>query len=194
MAAARARDYYDQLAKERLRLGQDRGRAAQNPYKEKVPETKAISIQSRDQVGKVFGVNGKYVDYATKVLREAEPGDAGKKFGDFGQKRVLYVRSTFRADIDDVHPLRRQASPDLDQVNLRLLIDDRIPTPLINDDLAWGRSEVDLLHHDLAITYQSCSHEQVDAKQGGKVFKASWGKSESYLVQCGAHDFQDSVF
>lgn len=66
MAAARARDYYDRQAKERQKsAGGDKTRGKALPAK--IPEALG---NARDQAGSVFGVNGKYVDMASKVLRD----------------------------------------------------------------------------------------------------------------------------
>jgi hypothetical protein len=54
MAAARARELYDRMAKERQKLSQGRGIKGVENFPHLNPEGKA-----RDQVGKVFGVSGK---------------------------------------------------------------------------------------------------------------------------------------
>jgi hypothetical protein len=64
MVGARAREIYDRQAKER----QKRKPAGFVPAN--LPEQKA---DARDQVGKVVGVSGRYIDYATRVLGNAVP-------------------------------------------------------------------------------------------------------------------------
>lgn len=71
LAAARAREYYDEQAKERLKQGQEAGRQKQKGSVEILPQTE--SARARDLAGKAFGVSGKYVDYATKVIENAVP-------------------------------------------------------------------------------------------------------------------------
>lgn len=73
MCAARARGFYEAEAKKRLKLN--------NETKENLPySTKG---QSRDKAGEVFGVSGKSVDYAKRVMEHgtpelAEAVDSGK--------------------------------------------------------------------------------------------------------------------
>lgn len=69
IVAARVREMYDKAAKERQTAGLKKGKQA--PVKEKIPER--AGQQSRDAAGKAVGVNGKYVDQATKVLANAVP-------------------------------------------------------------------------------------------------------------------------
>jgi len=65
MVAARAREFYDRAAKERMAEG-GRHKAKENlPYPE--------AGQARDAAGKAVGVSGKSVDFATKVLRQGVP-------------------------------------------------------------------------------------------------------------------------
>ncbi len=62
---------YDRQAKERQReAGKIHGRG-----KEKVPEKlpEPIRGDARDKAGKAVGVSGKYIDYATKVINNADP-------------------------------------------------------------------------------------------------------------------------
>ncbi len=68
MCAARAREMYDRQAKERqkVRKGSQPGATPAN-----LPELP--KGDARDHVGKAFGVSGRSVDYATKVLKNAEP-------------------------------------------------------------------------------------------------------------------------
>ena len=66
LVAARARDIYDQQAKERQRLSEGRGK--KGPVN--LPD---LSSDARDAAGKALGVSGKSVDFATKVLTKAEP-------------------------------------------------------------------------------------------------------------------------
>lgn len=65
MVAARARDYYDREAKERMLAG----KKADPP--ENLPEGKASD--ARDAAGKAVGVSGKTVDFASKVLKTGTP-------------------------------------------------------------------------------------------------------------------------
>ncbi len=68
MVGARAREFYDRQTKERQKEAgktHGRGRVPAN-----LPEP--IHADARDQAGKAVGVSGKTIDYATKVLREAE--------------------------------------------------------------------------------------------------------------------------
>jgi ParB-like chromosome segregation protein Spo0J len=70
MVGARAREWYDQQAKERQRAsGGDRRSGKSVPVT--VPEP--IKADARDQAGKAVGVSGKLIDYATKVLNSAIP-------------------------------------------------------------------------------------------------------------------------
>lgn len=71
MVGARAREIYDRQAKERQRVGQERGRAAQKGIPVTLPETK--SADSRDLAGKAVGVSGSLIDFATKVIEQGEP-------------------------------------------------------------------------------------------------------------------------
>lgn len=66
MVAARARDMYDKLAKERQKLS--KGAGVKGPVN--LPDLKS---DARDQAGKAVGVSGKSVDYATKVLAHGTP-------------------------------------------------------------------------------------------------------------------------
>lgn len=65
MCAGRARAYYDQQAKERQLTGKKADLQAN------LPEGK--TGQARDAAGKAFGVSGKSVDYATKVIEKGIP-------------------------------------------------------------------------------------------------------------------------
>jgi hypothetical protein len=70
MCAARARKWYDEQAKQRQTMSKGRGVKGQA----NLPDLKNESVgQSRDQVGKKFGVSGKSVDHATKVLEQGQP-------------------------------------------------------------------------------------------------------------------------
>lgn len=62
MVAARARDIYDQAAKERQK------RKPADSVVENLPQQKA-----RDAAGKQVGISGKTVDFATKVLKQGTP-------------------------------------------------------------------------------------------------------------------------
>lgn len=68
LSAARARGYYDEQAKERRAITLKQNKSTDVETLPQRDEGKA-----RDQVGKAFGVSGKYVDYATKVLKNAVP-------------------------------------------------------------------------------------------------------------------------
>jgi hypothetical protein len=63
MVAARARDYYDAQAKARMVEGGTRGGQAKGV--ESLPQP---SEKARDAAGKAFGVSGRSVDFATRVL------------------------------------------------------------------------------------------------------------------------------
>lgn len=67
MVAARAREIYDQQAKERqqVRKGNQPGATPEN-----LPDLKQ---DARDAAGKAVGVSGKTVDFATKVLTQGTP-------------------------------------------------------------------------------------------------------------------------
>lgn len=67
MVAARARELYDEQAKERqkARKGRQPGASPEN-----LPE---LHSDARDAAGKAVGVSGRTVDFATKVLTQAEP-------------------------------------------------------------------------------------------------------------------------
>jgi hypothetical protein len=67
MCAARVRAWYDRQAKGRQAEGQKsggRGHKKNSPVS--LPES--LSGDARDQAGKAFGVSGRMVDYATKVI------------------------------------------------------------------------------------------------------------------------------
>ena len=64
MCAGRARAYYDQQAKER------QVRKPADSVQVNLPEQKQ---QAREAAGKAFGVSGKSVDYATKVIEKGIP-------------------------------------------------------------------------------------------------------------------------
>lgn len=73
IVAARVREMYDRAAKERQKAsGGDRKSAKEKSVVEKIPQP-AAGTKSRDAAGKAVGVNGKYVDHATKVLANAVP-------------------------------------------------------------------------------------------------------------------------
>lgn len=63
MCAARAREIYEREAKERSKLD--------NASKENLPDS--IKGQARDIAGKAFGVSGKSVDHAKKVIDKGTP-------------------------------------------------------------------------------------------------------------------------
>lgn len=64
MVAARARDYYEARAKERMLKGKE------HPV-ESLPQ--GDKGKARDLAGKAVGVSGKSVDYATKVFKTRTP-------------------------------------------------------------------------------------------------------------------------
>jgi hypothetical protein len=68
MCAARARDIYEQQAKERqkVRKGDQAGASPEN-----LPELK--TGDARDAAGKAFGVSGKSVDHAKRVIEQGIP-------------------------------------------------------------------------------------------------------------------------
>jgi hypothetical protein len=70
MAGAKMRELYDKQAKERQKEGQERGRQSQKGIPVSLPETKA---DARDQAGKLVGVSGRTIDFATKILERGVP-------------------------------------------------------------------------------------------------------------------------
>ena len=68
MVGARARELYDRQAKERQKSVGGVGKKA---VPVNLPEP--VKGDARDQVGKVVGVSGKSIDYATKVLDKGSP-------------------------------------------------------------------------------------------------------------------------
>lgn len=73
MVAARAREIYDQQAKERQVAGQKSGgRGHTKNSVENLPPS-LDSGKARDAVGKAVGVSGKTVDHASRVLRQGSP-------------------------------------------------------------------------------------------------------------------------
>ena len=68
MVAAKAREYYDREAREKMqvRKGEQAGASPEN-----LPELK--KGDARNQAGKALSVSGKSVDFATKILRNGEP-------------------------------------------------------------------------------------------------------------------------
>lgn len=69
MVAARFRDYYDRQAKERMAEGGgDKKSGVEN-----LPHPIEGTCKARDAAGKEFGVSGKSVDHATKVLEKGVP-------------------------------------------------------------------------------------------------------------------------
>jgi hypothetical protein len=66
MCAARAREIYERQAKERQKLSEGRGQ--KGPAN--LPEVKG---DARDLAGKAFGVSGKSVDHATRVIKKGIP-------------------------------------------------------------------------------------------------------------------------
>jgi hypothetical protein len=67
MCAARAREIYEREAKERQKLSEGRGQ--KGPAN--LPDLK--TGDARDQAGKAFGVSGKSVDHAKRVLDKGIP-------------------------------------------------------------------------------------------------------------------------
>src|SRR5580704_11757509 len=73
MCAARARKLYDERAKERQKeSGGDRKSTRAKSVVANLPEPISAG-RARDEVGKAFGVSGRSVDYATKVINTAIP-------------------------------------------------------------------------------------------------------------------------
>jgi len=81
MVGARARECYDQAAKERqkestVKAGKASGakrRGEPNVVENLSPRSAPESGKARDQVAKAVGVSGPTIDFATKVLKEAAP-------------------------------------------------------------------------------------------------------------------------
>jgi ParB-like chromosome segregation protein Spo0J len=72
IVAARVREMYDRAAKERQKSHAGTAPGKRKTLVENVPQVKE-GTKSRDAAGKAVGVNGKYVDHATKVLANAVP-------------------------------------------------------------------------------------------------------------------------
>lgn len=73
MVGARARECYDRQAQERREEGQRTGgRGHKKNSVENLPPSSEPG-KARDHVGKVVGVSGKSIDYATKVIKNAVP-------------------------------------------------------------------------------------------------------------------------
>ncbi len=70
MVGARARQCYDERARERQKEGQDRGRKAQKGIPVNLPESK---VDARDAVGEAVGVCGKSIDSASRVIKNGTP-------------------------------------------------------------------------------------------------------------------------
>jgi hypothetical protein len=70
MVAARARELYDEQAKERMKEGGRKG--GQNKGKENLP-CPSSEQQARDAAGKAVGVSGRSVDFAKKVIEQGTP-------------------------------------------------------------------------------------------------------------------------
>lgn len=71
MVAARARELYDQQAKERQReAGKTHGRGK---VVENLPQAIPAGDNARDAAGKAVGVSGRSVDFATKVIQQGTP-------------------------------------------------------------------------------------------------------------------------
>lgn len=68
MAAAKAREHFDKLAKKRQHSTLKKG---DSPVVAKVPQRE--TSRARDEAGKAFGVSGRMVDYATKVIEKGAP-------------------------------------------------------------------------------------------------------------------------
>ncbi|MBK8184962.1 MAG: hypothetical protein IPK63_19555 [Candidatus Competibacteraceae bacterium] len=78
MVAARFRDYYERQAKERQGHGQT---APGQTLPVNLPEAIKKSSDARDAAGKEFGVSGKSVDHATKVLEVLPRARGPNRFG-----------------------------------------------------------------------------------------------------------------
>ncbi len=61
---------YDRQAKERQR---EHGKTAPGKQKTLPATLPEVKGDARDKAGKAVGVSGKYIDYATKVINNAEP-------------------------------------------------------------------------------------------------------------------------
>lgn len=72
MVAARVREMYDQAAKERQKAHSGTAPGKGKTLVENFPQVND-GAKARDAAGKAVGVNGKYVDHATKVLTKAIP-------------------------------------------------------------------------------------------------------------------------
>ena len=72
MVAARAREFYDQAAKERQKEGGKQHGKGHPKVVENLPQPNG-NQKARDQAGKSAGVSGRSVDYATKVLKNGTP-------------------------------------------------------------------------------------------------------------------------
>jgi len=70
MVGARARKWYDEEAKRRQQQHASTAPGKRKTLPANLPE---VNGDARDQIGKVVGVSGKYIDYATKVLNNATP-------------------------------------------------------------------------------------------------------------------------
>lgn len=70
MVAARARELYDQKAKERMKAG---GKHGGDKRSGKGPENLPDPSDARDAAGKAVGVSGRSVDFATKVIKQGTP-------------------------------------------------------------------------------------------------------------------------
>jgi ParB-like chromosome segregation protein Spo0J len=74
ICAARVREFYDQQAKDRMKAGGgDKKSGKARSGVEPSPPPILDSGKSRDRAGKAFGVSGKSVDRATKILTSAVP-------------------------------------------------------------------------------------------------------------------------
>lgn len=74
MCAARARELYDRLAKERMsKGGGDKKSAGAKSGMANLPHPITEPSTARDQAGKTFNVSGKSVDHASKVMKNAIP-------------------------------------------------------------------------------------------------------------------------
>lgn len=73
MVGARAREVYDRQAQDRLAIGQKSGGRGHKKENSPANLPESLSGDARDAVGKVVGVGGKSIDYATKVLQNGIP-------------------------------------------------------------------------------------------------------------------------
>jgi protein gp37 len=105
MIAARLRPFYDKQAKDRYDATVGRPKKDDDKSVEKIPP---ITAKARDEAGKAAGVNGKYVDAATKI-EKASPEVAnqvlnGKMTLQEGLKQVAPIIAAAKAEKLDSKP------------------------------------------------------------------------------------------